>query len=360
MDKSVPLKTFDELCEIVAAARQSVSIEFNSEAYITREKICKVLEFVNIDTVVLTRENMLLPKKDRVSNVIICVEGNDCVFINHKFKYVIYYSPDNKVLSLLIHRFLSLYYSSYQLITLFDEKNAEPSTRCKIENWVSCILFTATTSLNKEFKSTDMIDVLSKQYNDNAFVLDLQELCQLVSSPQSMMCKMDTYRPRVSTTISTKHSQNMNKILEILYDIVSWCCSMLKNDDIIRSEKLYRHLVNSNAFDKVKKHIKISKTIVHDTTNKFWNRLNYELTLNANNTELIKKTFENIVHCWTTHYKYLIFALVNLLQSDNGTDIVHQHSFTILTLTEDYDEKLRNITRLTDSMCELIGAVFNE
>lgn len=357
MDSKDSTKTFDELYDIISSARQSVSIEFNSEEYITREKICKVLKFINVDTVVMTRHNMLVPKKDKVSNVVFCLDDNDCIFINHQFKYVLYYSPNNNEPNLLVHRLLSIYYSQYQLISLIDETNKDTKTPI-MDSWISCILFTATTSIHKDSNSNEIIDLLSKQYYDNEFILDLQDLCIVVSSDQSMMCKMDMCRPRVSYKTTSQHSQNMNKILEILLDIVNWCCVMIKKDEIIRAETLYCKLHNSLTFQKVKKHIQLSKTMVYETTIKLWNKLNYELTLDINNTELIQKTFKNIIHCWTTHYKYLVFVFINLVQSTGGCDIIHQHSCTLVSLTEDYDVKLKNITELTDSMCELINEVF--
>jgi ABC-type antimicrobial peptide transport system permease subunit len=349
-------KSFDELCDVISTARQSVSIEFNSKEYITKEKICKVLKFMNADTVVLTKHNMLIPKKEKVSSVIICNDiddDNDCMFISHKFKFVIFYSPNNNDPSLLIHRLLSIYYSQYQLISLIDETKAK-----SLNSWISCILFTTTTSIHKDSHSTEIIDILSKQYSDNEFVLDLQDVCNIVSSDQSMMCRMDLCRPRVSYMTTAQHSQNMNKILEILLDIVNCCCVMLNTDEKKRNETLDNKLSNNSAFEKVNKQTKISKTIVYETIIKLWNKLNYELTLNINNTELIRKTFQNIIHCWTIHYKHLIFVFITLVESTYENNDIQQQSSTILSLTEDYDKKIQNITKLTDSMCELICEVF--
>lgn len=355
MDDNNNTKTFDELCDIISTARQCVSIEFNSEEYITKERICKVVKFINVDTLVLTKHNMLIPKKDKVSNIVFCHDKNDsdCLFINHKFKYIIYFSPNDNEPNLLVQRLLSIYYSQYQLISLIDEAKARLA-----DSWISCILFTSTTSINKESDSANVIDLLSKQYSDYEFVLDLQDLCNIVSSDQSMMCRMDLYRPRVSYMTTTQHSQNMNKILEILLDIVNWCCVMLKTDEHTRNETLYNKLSDSIAFQQVIKKVKISKTMVYETIVKLWNKLSYELTLNINNTELIRKTFKNIVYCWSLHYKYLIFVFIDLVQSINEDDVIQQHSNTILSLTEDYDKKLENITKLTDNMCELICEVF--
>jgi hypothetical protein len=345
-------KSFDELLDIISTARQSVSIEFNLEEYFIKEKICKVLKFIDVDAVVLTRYNMLIPKKDKVSNVIICNDvddDNDCIFINHKLKYLIYYSPKNNEPNMIVHRLLSIYYSKYQLISLIDENKSQV-----IDSWISCILFTTTTSINKDIDSAEIIDLLSKQYSNNEFVLDLQDLCNVVSSDQSMMCRMDLCRPRVSHLTTAQHSQNMNKILEILLDIVNWCCVILNHDERTRNSKLCEVI----AFQEVNKNIRISKTMVYETIIKLWNKLNFELTLNINNTELIKKTFKNIIHCWTVHYKYLIFEFINFVQLPNENDDIQKYSPTILSLTEDYDAKLTKITIITDSMCELIKEVF--
>lgn len=338
-------KSFDELCNVISIARQSVSIEFNLQEYFTKEKICKVLKFINVDAVLLTRYNMLIPKKEKVSNIVICdADDNDCIFINHKFKYVVYYSPKNNEPNSLIHRILSIYYSQYQLLSLVDETKAHV-----IESWISCIVFTTTTSINKDMDSNEIIDLLSKQYSDNEFVLNLQDLCNVVSSDQSMMYRMDLCRPRVSYLTTTQHSQNMNKILEILLDIVNWCCVIIKTDEYSRNQTFHSNV----AFQEINKKIMISNTMVYETMIKLWNKLNYELTLNINNTELIKKTFKNIVYCWTVHYKYIISMFINLVETTHAT-----HANDVLSLTEDYDKKIQKITTLTDSMSELICEVF--
>ncbi len=358
MNNNVNTKTFLELCDIIKTARQCVSIEFDSQEHILKQKISQVLKFLRINATVLTKEDLLLPQKDKVSNVILCLDNSECLFINIKFRYIIHYSPNNEAPNLLIHRFLSIYYTDYQLISLFNESNT--NIKCKMDDWMLCVLFTSITSIHRDYTNTELIDILSKQYNDNEFLLNFQDLCNVVSSNQTMMCKIDLCRPKLSYTKIHPRvvSQNMNKILEILHHIVSWCCMSIKTDEKTRNNKLYCNLINCTEFEKIKKHIKISKTMVYETILKLWNRLNYELTLNINNVELIKQTFKNIVHCWNVHYKYVIFVLINLVQcNSDANSIINTYSYTIVSLTEEYDEKIREVTILADSMNELISEV---
>lgn len=351
-------KTFFELCDIISNARKCVSIEFNSQEYILKQKICKVLTFLNIDAKVFTRDNILLFEKDKVSNVIICHDENHCLFINNKLHYIIYYSPNSQTPNLLVQRFISIYYKKYQLISLFDDNII--NTECKIDHWILCILFSVITYIHKDYDSTDILQALSQEYNNSEFLLDFQDLCNVVSSNQTLIHKSDISRPRVFYTKlqTTSHAQNMNKVLEILHDIVTWCCMTIKNDETVRNDKLYCKLISSGEFNRLKKHIKISKAIVYESIIKLWNRMNYELTLNNNNIQVVKQSFQNIVHSWSVHYKYLIFVFINLVQSNNSVDnIVNKYSFTIVSLTEEYDEKLREITILADSMNDLMNEV---
>ena len=357
-DKTYNMKNFIELCSIITNARQCVSIEFNSHEYKLKKKINQVLEFVKIDATVLTRQNMLLSERETVSNVIFCLEDNECLFVNTKLNYIIHYSPKNKVPNLLIHRFLSIHYINYQLMSLFDDSTT--NNNCTLDDWMLCILFTAITSIHRDCTSVEVIDILSKQFDDNEVLLNFQDLCNVVSSNQASMCKMDIHRPHISYTklYPRRVSQNINKVLEILHDIVSWCCMSINTDEQRRNDKLYCNVIDTIELKNTKKHIEISKTMVYDTIVKLWNRLNYELTLNNNNVEIIKQTFKNIIHHWSVHYKYIILVFINLVQSNNDVSSdINNHSYTIVSLTEEYDEKIREMIVLADSMNELINEV---
>lgn len=350
--ETTSVKTFDEIYDMILFAKQCMSQDLNIDEYTIYENIRKVLKYINIDASILTKQTMAIKNATTLSNIIFCIDEIDCIFINHTHDYVIYYSPNNKQPSLLVQRFLSIHYPKTELVILTssDDNNQLYQT----SNWIAVLLFVITSNIHKECESTMLIDILSKQFNDNEFRRMFDELCNVVTSNQSSITKIDTTRPRGVNTLTNKASQNLNKILDILYDIVSWSCGMIKDDENTRSTKLYYNLINSIVFEKLKKHIKISKTMVYETIIKLWNRLNYELTLNVDNVQLIKTTFQNIIHCMNTHYKYLVYVFMNLLQSNNEDNIICQHSFVIMKLTEEYDEKILNITRLADDMNSLI------
>ena len=346
------VKTFDEICDMISFARQCMSQDLNIKEYTIYENIRKVLKYINIEALILTRQNMLIKNIEKVSNVIFCVDDIDCIYINNKYNYVIYYSPSNKTPSLLIKRFLCIHYPKTELIVLTcgDNNNHNYNTI----NWVSVLMFVSTTSIHNECNSIELIDILSKQFNNNEFRRMFDEVCNVVVSNQSNITRMDMTRPRNVNNLTNKVSQNLNKILEIIYDIIHWSCRIINEDENVRKAQLYCIWTNSSTFDKVKKDIKISKGMVYETVIKLWNRLNYELTLNVDNVQLIKNTFQNIIYYINIHYKYLVYVFVNLLQPNNEGDIINQHSFIIMKLTEEYDEKVRNLTTIADDMNSLI------
>ena len=346
------VKTFDELCDMISFARQCICQDLNVDEYTIYENIRKVIKYINIDGLILTRQNMVIKKTETVSNIILCLDDIDCIFISNTHNYIIYYSPTNKTPSLIIRRLLSIHYPNIEVITLSIDSNN--NQLYDTTNWISALLFVTITSIYKECNNTEVIEVLSKQFNDNEFRRTFDELCNVVISNQSSVIRLDTSRPRDANSLTNKASQNLNKILEILHDIVIWICGMIKDDENVRSAKLYGNLVKSCAFEKIKKHVKISKTMVHETVIKLWNRLNYELTLNIDNTQLIKKTFQNIIHCLTTHYKYLVYVFINLLQFNNEDSLISHHSFIIMQLTEEYDDKIKHLTTISDDMNSLI------
>lgn len=345
------VKTFDEICDMILFAKQCMSQDLNIDEYTMYENIRKVLKYINIEASILTKQTMIIKNTKTISNIIFCIDEIDCIFINHARNYVIYYSPNNKQPSLLVQRFISIHYPENELVVLTSNDN---NRLFQTSNWIAVLLFVITSSIHKECESVELMSILSKQFNDIEFIRMFDELCNAVTSNQSSITKIDTTRTRGVNSLTNKASQNLNKILDILYDIVSWSCIMIKDDENARSTKLYYNLINSTVFENIKKHIKISKTMVYETIIKLWNRLNYELTLNVDNVQLIKTTFQNIIHCINTHYKYLVYVFMNFLQSNNEDNVICHHSFIIMKLTEEYDEKIKNITRLADDMNSLI------
>lgn len=347
------VKTFDSICDMILFAKQCMSQDLDVSEYTTCQNIRKTLKYIGVDALILTIQSMIIKNPEKVSNVIFCVDGDvDCVCINNKYNYMIYYSPTNKPPSLLIQRLLSIHYPKAD-ITILTSGN-DNNNLYHTSHWISVLLFVTTTSTHQEYHSTELIDTVSKQFKDHKFIRIFDEFCNIVTSNQSSVTRIDTSRPRGVNNLTNKASQNLNKILDILYDIVDWSCCMIKDDESVRSTKVYCNLIHSIAFEKVKKHIKISKTMVHETVIKLWNRLNYELTLNVDNVQLIKTTFQNIIHCLITHYKYVVYVFINLLQSNNEDNIICRQSFVIVKLTEEYDEKIRSITTLADDMNSLI------
>ena len=337
---------------MISFAKQCLSQDLNIDEYTIFGNICKVVKYINIDALILTRQNMVIKNQEKVSNIVFCVDDIDCIFINHEQNYAIYYSPTNKPPSLLIQRLLSIHYPKTELIILSICN--DNSQLFNTSNWIAVLLFVTTTNIHKECNKNELIEILSKQFNDNEFRRMFDEFCNVITSHQSNIIRIDMTRPRGVNTLTNKASQNLNKVLDTLYDIVCWSCGMIRDDENVRSAKVYCNLVNSIAFEKVKKHIKISKTMVYETIVKLWNRLNYELTLNVDNVQSIKTTFQNIIHCLNTHYKYLVYVFVNLLQSNNEDHYINHNSFIIMKLTEEYDEKIKNLTRLADDMGSLI------
>lgn len=352
METSSSVKSFKDLRDMISFAKQCISQDVSVEEYTIQENIRKVLRYININALILTRNNFIIKAPENISNIVFCHDDIDCIFINNKYNYILYYSPNNNSPSLLIQRFLSIHYSNSELVLLTHTNNK--NQLYNITNWICVSIFVATTSIHKECNSTELTDIVLQQYNDNEFRRMFDELCNVVISNQSNIIRIDTTRPSCVNNLTRKASQNLNKILEILYEIVNWSCGMIKEDENVRNTKLYCKLKNSSIFETVKKHIKISRTMVYETIIKFWNRLNYELTLNVDNVQLIKKTFQNIMYCLNTHYKYLKYVLINLLQSNEEDNLVSLHSFIIMQLTEEYDEKINNLTQLADDMNILI------
>lgn len=345
-------KTFNDLCDMISFAKQCMSQDLDVDEYKIYDNIRKVLKYINIDALILPRQSMVIKNTDNVSNIIFCHDDIDCVFINNNLDYVLYYCPNNKNPSLLVQRFLSIHYPKAKLVVL---TSSDYNNKLYITtNWISVLLFVITTNTHKQCNNMEMIDILSKQFNDNDFRRMFDDFCNVIISPQSSISRIDMTRPHGSKSLSNETSQNLNKILDIMYDIVSWSFGMIKDDENVRITNLYCILINSIVFERAKKHIKISKNMVNETVLKLWNRLNYDLKLNVDNAQSIKTTFQNIMYCLNTHYKYLVYILINLLQCNNADDIIYHHSFVIMKLTEEYDEKVKNLTKLADDMNSLI------
>lgn len=352
---SQSVKTFDEMYDVISFARQCVSQNLKLEEYTVYDNIRKVLKYVNIDAFIFTRHNMVCKDFNKASNIIFCHDDIDCIFINQENNYIIYYSPRNKTPSLLIERFLSIHYPQNKLILLTNVMTNKPIYNLK--DWISVLLFVITTNIKKECNNKELIETLSEQLNDNKFRKLFDELCNVVVSNHSNITKIDTTRPRGINNVTNKTSQNLSKILDILYDVVDWSCEMIKEDEKVRETELYSNLAKSTTFKTVKKHIKISKLMVYETIIKLWNRLNYDLTLNIDNKQLIKMSSQNILYCLTTHYKYVIHILINLLQTNNEDSIISHHVTIIMKLGEEYNKKVYHLRRLSDEIDSLINDV---
>lgn len=345
----VGVKSFNELCDMISNAKQCMSQYLDIDEHTMCENIRAVLKYVNIDALILTKQNMLFT--NNISNIIFCDDDIGCMFINNRDNFVIYYSPNNKAPSLLIQRLLSIHCPRNKVIILPNDRNAQLYNLC---NWKSVTLFVVITSMHKEYNNTELIESLSNQLTDNEFRKNFDELSNIVTSNQSCIIKMNMTRTSCINDMTYKASQNLNNVLDILHDIVSWSCMMIRHDENVRDKKLYFKLQNSYTFETGKKHMRISRTIVYETILKLWNRLTYELTLNVGSAQLITQVFQNIMHCLNTHYKYLVYVLVNLLQSGIEDNIISHHSIIILSITEEYEDKIKKLTKLADDMDSLI------
>ena len=346
------IKTYDEICDMISFAKQCISQHLNIDDESIYTNINKVLQYINTDAVILTRQCMLMKKTEKISNIIFCIDKIDCIFINHAHNYIIYYSPDNTLPSLLIQRFISIHYPKTRFIIM--TKNEDNNQLFQTSNWIALLLFVITTNKYKECESRELIDILVNQLNDIEFRIVFDDFCNIVVSNQSNVTRMDMTRASGVNTLTYKTSQNLNKILDIVYDIVRWSCQMIVTDHNKRTTQLYCKINNHISFEKIKKNINSSKKTIYETVIELWNRLNYELTLNVDDVQLIKTTFQNIIHCVNTHYKYLLYVLIDLLQLSDEDTIICDNSFVIMNLTKEYDEKIKNLTRLGDDMNSLV------
>lgn len=351
MDDIKPHKTYKEICDIITYAQQCVSPEIDVEVYLKKEKIINVMKVINVQSWILTRQEMLMDDVKDVSSIIFCHEYISCLFINNDLNYIMYHSSHNKKPSPLIERFISIYYPKHNLINILTDVNR------RITDWISCLLFLSVVKMSQKSSMDELLDTVKRQFQDIELTSMFMEFCEIVSSEQQQVSKFDLTRPK-HIDQSIKNIDNLNRVIDIMYDIVCWCCETMKEDEKLRNNKLYCNIKESERFQKLTKHIQTSLKIVSKNIVKTWNKFDYELSLMNNNIEVVKKYLENIMFCMLIHYKYVISLFIELLQIPNDKDIIYKYSFVIISLTEEYDEKIRKIIQLADGMKELLNTVW--
>ena len=343
------IMSLDDVCDMISFAKHCLSPLKNDDNYVSRDYIVNTLGYMRIDALLLTKHNMIVGDNDCMSNIIFCFDDCNCIFINKIHRYILYYSPTNTEISELIKRFIKIHYSKYKLIkTSFDKIIND-----ELKYWVLCVWFTVVTSKHEHENSDIVIRVLEDEFKDTRFMITFNEMCHILTSKQKQMVKFDFSRSNTVSNIRY-HPQNVDKILELLYETVQCFCKIIKIDEEVRSSRLYSNIVNNNHFNKVKKHIKISKTMVHETILKFWNQLDYELKLNIDNINIIMKSCHNIIHCFVIHYRYLIHVYVNLLKHDYT---LTKYSITFMELIEEHELKLQTVISLGDDLTEIVNCV---
>lgn len=361
MDKVVSSKkSFNDIQQMVSLARQCMSSEINIKQYQTKQKLCNLLDYFNLSAYILTKHEMFMGKNNNMQNIILCLEHLHCLYIDNVKKQIIYYSLCDKEPSLLLKRFISIHFPNHDLTVLYIETHYNNDRICEL---TKCLLFVLLTTRYTNKNRDELLDILVDEFCDFEFVVVFDEMCNIITSQQKKICKLDFSRPKgfnelLTITEGSKKANNTTRVMDILYDIVLWCCETIKTDEQNRNNLLCKENEYDKHIESVKQNMRISGWMCHTNMTKVWNRLNYELTLNTNNIRLIKKTIQNIIHCGTLHYKYLIHMCLDLLQTMNEKDMICQNTLSIMSLTEEYDDKINCINCLADNVLELIDDIF--
>ena len=243
-------------------------------------------------------------------------------------------------------------YPKYKLHTLKLPKSDE---LIDIEPWVLCILFVKLTSIYNNESYENLLQMLTDEMKDVQFITSWNEICLKATSVTANNNKMI-----LSRTVGVKENtqlSSVNRTLEIMHNIVKCCCDSIQEDEKSRLETLYKAIKRNSRFDTIKKHIKISMKIANETVLKLWNQLDYELRLNnKNNREIIFRTQTNIMYCVMTHYKYLLYVYMDILQniSKDADNSLSPYVMLFMSLVEKHEVTIKNITAIGDEMDDVI------
>lgn len=283
-----------------------------------------VLRCMKINALFITRNNMLIDKKQCAPIVLLCFDEIGVLSVDYVEKSILYYCPQNAdcPIPLLVQLFVERMYPDY---VLYQCVHTHRMITKDIPNWILCCWFAVISSKYKtNCKSSTKRDFVQKEMKDGRFNTQFSDMCWDLVSPKQYK-DLELMVP----------SKSLEPLFDVLYMIVNSYCKDLKEDE------------DAETIIHTKMHI--SRAKAYKTICDIWAKLKINIGSKKTDGAEVQRVHISMNDTMLVHYKYTLSYYTTQLCKNKQTYVED--------VMEMCKNKIYKLLKLRDTLNDLIANV---